>query len=473
MQETYLKWINHAMSGGNYKFNKFYRSLITVNPSKEDLAIYFTLRAILEIRLNLIELAQKSNINAKKSSKNNSAISEFLSGVIEHVKGNTIDAKKYFNRCLAIEPTFYPAQKMNYILLSKNFSVQEVENLFKKTINEEPQNTRLLIECFLFFQLNNASLNFLQSLLAKETLGEKTDQRNFIPANNLLECFDFKDLVGQYYSFCIKALEHVENIFATKIEKNFQAWQSICRLEDTLPVVGEALTRAKPVLKNGPDTKNKGLQMLCSPGYWTTSQNHLLYFILSELLLMRTQHKKDDFIRFHEIGPGSGYLMFLVSKLSNVIVSGSDCYDKNSFDIKSLMREQPIFSEKVGSQSLEHLCYYIINEISGMLKYITCFPITKKSFPPELIEADIVYSHLPVIDLYEEEWGVDDWKLFFENIFTAPGSKVKTIIIAGNSHSKNMAEYGSKIKNNFTDSFSLTFIKGDFCSGNVLIARKI
>ena len=473
MLNTYLKWINYSMNGGPYKFRKFYKLLVDTKPAAKDLGIYFTLRTILEIRLGLLGMAQISNMNAIKSSKNSSAIGEFLSGIIEQAKGNKIDAQKYFDHCLALEPSFYPALKSKYLLLSQNRPKQESENLFRNAIKERPNDTRLLIEYFLFSQRENTNLKKAKSLLIKKSLNKKENAPSFPLSTDSSESLNFKDSEAQYFYFCGDALKFIENIFAIKIEKNFQAWQSTCRLEDTLPVTGEALTRAKPVLKDGPDTKNKGLQMLCSPGYWTTSQNHLLCFILSEIQIMRSERKINKPIKFHEIGPGCGYLMLVLSKLKGAIVSGSDCYDKRSFDLKALAKQKPTFSETIDSKLLEHFCYYVVNNISGMLGKITLFPVTKKSFPKELLEANIVYSHLPVIDLYDEKWGAGDWNLFFENIFKAPTSKVETIIIAGNSHSKKLAEFGLMADQHASDIFSVTFIEGDFCSGNLIIARRL
>ena len=275
----------------------------------------------------------------------------------------------------------------------------------------------------------------------------------------------------KYIDLCTEAIAKIETLFSVKIRKDFSLMQHLAPIEDIMQVVGESFSRAKPHINDFPDINNKGLQMLCSPGYWSTSQNHLLCFILSEIQRLNGGNEKKK-ISIHEVGPGCGYLLNVLSGIKNVSLSGSDCYDSNSFDIAHIATSKLDFSETINGKPLEIFCYYLINNLSGLINCIVNSPVSINSLPAELTEADIVYSHLPVIDQYDGDWNVEDWKTFFNNVFNKTGSRVQSLVFAANDHSKSLQSFCSQISQKGWQNLDAKIVRGNICNGLIIVLRK-
>ena len=282
----------------------------------------------------------------------------------------------------------------------------------------------------------------------------------------------FFEIFESYRKSCEACLMQIEKIFDIKISKDFKYGQAKCDLHKIFSIVGEELSRARPIVLSNPRLdNNKGLQMLCSPGYWATSQNQLFAFVCAEIQFIRSAQESDGEIVLHEIGPGCGYIMKLLSSLKNVSVNGSDCYDIDSYDIKKIKKNGSNYLDLDSRFRMELFSYYLSNKELGSLKSIFNSPVRIDAFSVELMSSDIIYSHLPVIDQCGggSIWGSREWMSFFENVFTSPISKVQSIVISRNAHSAGLC---SDHFQTLSSSVYGINVYDNICNGNVVVVRR-
>ena len=138
----------------------------------------------------------------------------------------------------------------------------------------------------------------------------------------------------------------------------------------------------------------------------------------------------------------------------------------------SLVESKPKFDKFFEHERLELFCYYSINRITGKLDCIVNSPVTLNAFPAELIDADLVYSHLPVVDKFDGQWVAQDWKIFFQNIFNAPNSRVKSIIIAANYRSEGLRDFCLLSSEKALNCFDVKVLNAPICNGLLVIIRR-
>ena len=107
-----------------------------------------------------------------------------------------------------------------------------------------------------------------------------------------------------------------------------------------------------------------------------------------------------------------------------------------------------------------------------MLDCIVNSPVTLNALPAELVDADLVCSHLPVIDYSDGKWVAQDWKMFFQNIFNAPNSRVKSIVIAANDHSKGLKDFCLLASEKALNCFDVKVVNAPVCNGLIVIIRR-
>ena len=465
--EIYQKWLNRVISGGRCDFDELYKRLINIKPSTNELKSYYALKTALEVRKGDAIKANESLIKLKIYAEDDVAIVDFLEALIAYIQREIERSELCIDRCLELNPDFLIAAVLKTKIICANFKGIKVKNIFKN----DQAKTRFSLDYFIESQRCGKSLS--ESI---DTFSNDLQLNKHFSATGPFEglswtSYGFSFHERNYKELCAKAIVKIETLFSIKIEKDFSYNQNIAPIHETISFVGRDLSRAKPQIDILPDNNNKGLQMLCSPGHWITSQNHLLCFVLSEIqALMKDKVQKK--LKVHEIGPGCGYMLKVLSGIENISLSGSDCYDSKSFDFEKLAESQSIFTRFSENSTLELLCYHTINSLTGAIDCIVNFPISLNVFPVEFIEADLVYAHLPVVDQFEGNWAPEDWRNFFENIFQASGSQVKSIVIAANNHSKALKNFCFTVSNNELDYFNMKVIDGPFCNGLIVIIRR-
>lgn len=459
------------MSGGPYDFENLYKTILKARPDNENRKRHLAIKIALEIRMNELAKAKRSIASLREITQKDGALINFLTALIYFIEGDMEKSEVFVDRCLDLNSNFLIAVTVKMRILFMDRKRAKNQNLFDQILKKYQSNAKILSDYFISSQRNNANLSeqidiFNDGMRMNEC---SLSANSFTKLSWTSSGFKFHERA--YKNACTGALTQIEKIFSLKIAKDFSPMQHAVSIEDIIPAIGVESSRAIPHIQDFPNFNNKGLQMLCSPGYWTKSQNQLLCFILSEIQTLRRNNKIKK-VNLHEIGPGCGYLMWVLSGIEDISISGSDCYNHKSFDIKEIKKMDMSFSETIDNKPLEYFCYYLINKLTGMLKKIINHPVKLNSFPIELIEADIVYSHLPVIDQYDGNWVAEDWNNFFKNIFYSSHSSVKSVIIAANNHSEALRDFCSIISKKELDSIDAKIIRGNICNGTLIIARR-
>ena len=342
-----------------------------------------------------------------------------------------------------------------------------------KLTNNNTNNAKLNID--LFFNCINHGVPLDTALEALDkSLTPKRSTKKVPRCSLIFQNKSILDLKNDYEIKCSKALSQIEKIFSIKIVPGEYAWDDYCPIWEISTVIGKEYCRQEVNIEGAELGKasTKGLQMLFKPKYWAMSQDELFAILCRELKYMSPNPlSADGRMKLHEIGPGCGYMMKLLSNIDRIEVSGTDvyCFDKFSVLLQKSTPED--FRSFFDQHSLEYFAYEAINTIIGFSKLISGCGIGLNEFSERMLDADVVYSHQPVIDQLEDPvWDARKWLSFFENIFTKESSRVRIVVIALNAHSdRGIVDKAQNIKN---DIFELEVILGKICQGVILVARK-
>lgn len=475
MDNIFSEWAKKVYSGKRgldckklYKITSNQKS-IDSNKQKS----YFLLKALLEIRLQYFSQASRSIESLRGLMQGDTGFIYFLRSLIECSTGDVDLAMKSLDRAIDLDPSSICCMELKAFLLSQSSD----KNLYKLFVKELCDNNA----CNAFSTVLELDFNLLHGINISESImlfASRVELNSFaehVERPAFLEWSEYgsiSEIFEVYRRSCKDCLLQIERIFDFNISKDFEYAQAECTLHRLKSIVGEEFSRARPFILGNPKfDNNKGLQMLCSPGYWMLSQNQLFAFICAEIQFIRSTQGSDGEIVLHEIGPGCGYMMKLFSSLKNVSVTGSDCYDINSFDVTKLEDNGGNSFNFDASSCMEMLTYFLSNQELGNLESISNSPVGIDSFSIEMMSSDIVYSHLPVIDQCDPEniWGSSEWMSFFENVFISPISKVKYIVISRNAHSEGLrSDHSKTLSSNIFD----VKIYDNFCTGNVVVVRR-
>ncbi|WP_250398530.1 hypothetical protein [Synechococcus sp. MU1648] len=455
--------------------------------SKALIPFHLSLRALLAIRANELDDAEKciNSVQGYNSSLHQFTI--FLLGLIKHGQGNDAEAVGLLGSLCYGDRL----NKQALYFLSSMSTLDEHTAIFFRTVNVplaslHPSNSRISLDLFTASCL--AEVSFSDALMAfcsSEFLRDM--EYSVIHSYDLQVNQSLSKLKETFRVACASALSRFCNLFDVSVDKvphddraanivNCSSIQNPRRRRVSVRIKG----------KSANSLPQKALQMLSKPDCWMLSQDHMVPLLSAEIARIRSL-KRRNLVNLHEIGPGCGYLLHIISSVNFVSCTASDCYDSDSFSSILRVGENPglidfasgSHSKLLSYEKLDLLCYWLANTECCQDRVVSNFPVSSSSFPESLLSSEIVYSHLPALDLYDanglrsEAWDEYKWYDFFENIFTHPDSRVQTVLMARNWHSVGLERMENMLSFRPPKCWRASFLRGNFCAGLVVVARRL
>ena len=478
--------INDAANGSYVDFVAQYHQLVQIKSVRKDfLHLYYHLRALLAIRSGQLSDAEKCVHLFYKLKPSGKKHRDFLLALIANGAGRIDESVSLLKECLFAEPV----SLRQLYFLSSIYTLSESPDSMQPGINHEltafrPKDIRLQIDLF--------TSNLLKGGLISDSLIPFCCSSPFAPLAFDLTSFvyleweheNMANLKKMFRGYCQSALNRFDRLFHLDLE--FGYFDDRLNSIDSVGYILDERRRRVSIRLRDQLHKvlpTKALQMMAKPDCWMQAQDHMFPFLCAEI--SRIMSICDcSVLNVHEIGPGCGYLIGLLSGIKNIVVTASDCFDSRSveghgddFPLEDFVSKTA--SSQLSYEKLDLFCYYLVNNEAGHDLSVENHPVSFDSFSNALLDSELVYAHLPALDIYDSEgcrseaWDHEKWMMFFNNIFSHPKSKVQSVVIAKNKHSKGLDDFDRYMKSFSGLSWRLIALRGPFCCGLVVVARRI
>ncbi len=223
---------------------------------------------------------------------------------------------------------------------------------------------------------------------------------------------DFNHMKSYYRYACFDVISTLEKRFDFTLDKTRG------KIKEKNPTLRIHSNNSNSVCDISPES----LKFLAKPDYWTQNLDIFFSFLVSESIRIRNRFSKSQ-NSLYEIGAGTGYLMYRLKHLPNVIFKGCDVLNTDYTRVGFRM---------FYGVTRSNLPYQLVTQKLLVSSLIEDAGIFNTQLPDSAFDYEIVYSARPTFDM---RWDVDNWVKLINNAFYDSHSNIKTIIILLNSHS--------------------------------------